>query len=200
VRRGSSPAKRDIDGQGRPHHPIRLPAENFRPTQHTRSRTEGAEPGGPRQGLWRSTSHRSRACPKPSATTGSSGRMNQNKGRFDGENSNYGLVDIADKPYTEFVTAVTATSPGEWLTPMTVDEINEPVRRAFASTGPFAFVNRYFPVPTIVPTQLKPLAACLQIQQQYSAVSENRQVDMEGVIIRERCCSGKRGDGAALEL
>ncbi len=28
------------------------------------------------------------------------------EGRFDGENSNYGLVDIADKPYTEFVDAV----------------------------------------------------------------------------------------------
>ena len=28
-------------------------------------------------------------------------------GRFDGENSNYGLVDIHDRPYTEFVKAVT---------------------------------------------------------------------------------------------
>ncbi len=28
------------------------------------------------------------------------------EGRFDGENSNYGLVDIADKPYPEFVEAV----------------------------------------------------------------------------------------------
>jgi hypothetical protein len=32
------------------------------------------------------------------------------QGRFDGENSNYGLVDIADKPYAEFVTAVTAAN------------------------------------------------------------------------------------------
>jgi hypothetical protein len=32
------------------------------------------------------------------------------EGRFDGENSNYGLVDIADQPYTEFVTAVTAAN------------------------------------------------------------------------------------------
>jgi hypothetical protein len=32
------------------------------------------------------------------------------QGRFDGENSNYGLVDITDQPYTEFVTAVTAAN------------------------------------------------------------------------------------------
>ncbi len=32
------------------------------------------------------------------------------EGRFDGEDSNYGLVDIADKPYSEFVSAVTAAN------------------------------------------------------------------------------------------
>jgi agarase len=32
------------------------------------------------------------------------------EGRFDGEDSNYGLVDIADKPYTEFVEAVRAAN------------------------------------------------------------------------------------------
>jgi len=29
------------------------------------------------------------------------------EGRFDGENSTYGLVNIDDQPYTEFVKAVT---------------------------------------------------------------------------------------------
>jgi hypothetical protein len=32
------------------------------------------------------------------------------EGRFDGENSNYGLVDIGDQPYTEFVAAVKAAN------------------------------------------------------------------------------------------
>jgi len=32
------------------------------------------------------------------------------EGRFDGEDSNYGLVDISDKPYQEFVAAVEATN------------------------------------------------------------------------------------------
>ena len=32
------------------------------------------------------------------------------EGRFDGENSNYGLVNIADEPYTEFVEAVTSAN------------------------------------------------------------------------------------------
>ncbi|MEJ2007377.1 MAG: hypothetical protein P8Z30_04335 [Acidobacteriota bacterium] len=32
------------------------------------------------------------------------------QGRFDGENSNYGLVNIKDQPYKEFVTAVTAAN------------------------------------------------------------------------------------------
>jgi hypothetical protein len=33
-----------------------------------------------------------------------------NEGRFDGENSNYGLVNIHDQPYTQFVKAVTAAN------------------------------------------------------------------------------------------
>jgi hypothetical protein len=32
------------------------------------------------------------------------------EGRFDGENSNYGLVNIADQPYQSFITAVTAAN------------------------------------------------------------------------------------------
>ena len=32
------------------------------------------------------------------------------EGRFDGENSNYGLVNIADQPYMEFVDAVSAAN------------------------------------------------------------------------------------------
>ncbi len=32
------------------------------------------------------------------------------EGRFDGENSNYGLVDIGDKPYREFAEAVKAAN------------------------------------------------------------------------------------------
>jgi agarase len=32
------------------------------------------------------------------------------EGRFDGENSNYGLVNIRDEPYTEFINVVRETN------------------------------------------------------------------------------------------
>ncbi|MBN1341834.1 MAG: beta-agarase [Phycisphaerae bacterium] len=36
------------------------------------------------------------------------------EGRFDGENGNYGLVDIRDDPYTEFVEAAAVVNRGVW--------------------------------------------------------------------------------------
>lgn len=36
------------------------------------------------------------------------------EGRFDGEDSNYGLVDIQDRPYQEFVEAVRKANAAAW--------------------------------------------------------------------------------------
>jgi agarase len=36
------------------------------------------------------------------------------EGRFDGENSNYGLVDIHDRPFLEFVVAVKKANDAAW--------------------------------------------------------------------------------------
>ena len=35
-------------------------------------------------------------------------------GRFDGENGNYGLVNIEDQPYTEFVERLKAVNGRSW--------------------------------------------------------------------------------------